>query len=432
MNNKKDSKKWLIYFILGGFVVELLRFLYKTVLSNKVIKDNVDDFIKEEKREIAELRTGQENFKKYCQDSCSLVVDYFIPHECNDFKPKILRTKSLVIILVAMFAFKVALAGYLFIIYPNEAQMAEQMANEVLQLTNADRVKNGLQPLTLNPTLVAAAQAKADDMDAKDYFSHYGPDGKKPWDWINRGQYAYILAGENLGMNFATADAVNTALMNSPSHRHNILNDNYKDIGIAVISATIDGQKTNLLVEMFGKEAGENLAVQSKAVATIAGTTPANPSPAKTKTKVAGTAVTKPVAPSVTKEIAQADNFTSHTEVKSATLIAQSQPKVNTPTVDVVKSDVSLSDLNNQTQQVALVPDDQVGSAAILIQTSKIVFAVVLTLMVIALLLNIFVRFTVQHKPIIIQTLVVILLIAGMTLIKTNLLESIGHYIVIL
>ncbi len=328
-----------------------------------------------------------------------------------------------------MFALKVAVAGYLFVIYPNEAQMAEQMANEMLQLTNEDRVKNGLQPLTFNTALTAAAQAKADDMGAKNYFAHYGPDGKKPWDWIDRSQYPYILAGENLGMNFATADAVNTALMNSPSHRHNILNDYYQDIGIAVISATIDGQKTNLLVEMFGEEAGKNLALESKTAATIAGTTPTNTAATKTKTKVAGAVSTKPVTPTVTKEIAQANNFTSRTEIKSAELVAQAQPQIS---ASVVNNDVNMANINNQIQRVAPAPDKQIDFATILIKTSKIIYLVVLILMVIALLLNILVRFTIQHKPIIIQTLIVILLIAGMMVIKTNILESIGHYIVIL
>ena len=452
MKESKPSKKWLIYLIFGGFLVEMARFLIKLAGGSKSLKENFKDFINEEKREVNELKNGQESFKKYCQDSCSLFVDYFVPSNCNDYRPKFLRTKSLVIILVAMVAMKVFVTSYLFFIYPNEAQMESQMTAEILKFTNEDRVKDGLEPLNLNSTLNAAALAKAEDMGLNNYFSHYGPDGKKPWEWINRAQYSYVLAGENLGMNFSTAKAVHDALMDSPSHRQNILNEKYTDVGLAVISCTIDGQKTNVLVEMFGKRGEQNLAVDAKASATIAGTTQKAEVPIKsTTTQILGavketkqtvksndTETAAPVAKE-TREIDSTTNFTSQAETKLAKLVPQQQA----PVADVIPVDNNASivagiekdsekNINNEVKFVAPVKEKRIGFATSIVKTSKTIYLVTLTLMAAALLVNIFVRFTVQHKPIIIQTMIVILLIAGIATTKWHILESIGGYIKIL
>ena len=450
MNDKKSSKKWLIYLILGGFLIELFRFLYRLFGGSEAIKKNFKDFVKEERREVNELKSGQESFKKYCQDSCSLFVDYFVPSDCNSYRPKFLRPKSLIIILIAMVAMKIFVTGYLFFIYPNEARMEGQMTAEILRLTNEDRVKNGLAPLNLNSALNIAAMAKAEDMGAKNYFAHYGPDGKKPWEWIDRSQYSYVLAGENLGMNFSSANSVHTALMDSPTHRHNILNDKYSDIGLAIISCTIDGEKTNVLVEMFGKQSAKNLAIETEPTTVastettskttvptndistthVLGTTKTTTEPPKTNSEV------KPVAP-ITKEIAQATNFTSKTEIKSVELVPKKSTE-ETITDDAIvvantnEEKINEESINQEVKFIAPVQNKRIGFATSIVKASKIIYLVTLLLMVVTLLVNIFVRFKVQHKPIIIQTLIVILLIAGMATVKWHILENIGEYIAIL
>lgn len=459
MDDKKGGKKWLLYIILGGFLIELFRFLYRLFGNSGVVKKNVEDFVKEEKKEIKELKEGRESFIEYCRNSSSLFANYFIPNNCNDFKPKILRTKSLVIILIVMVALKIFVTGYMFAIYPNEARMEEQMTAEILRLTNEDRVKNGLTALKINSILNSAALAKAEDMGVKNYFAHYGPDGKKPWDWVDRNQYTYLLIGENLGMNFSTAGAVHVALMNSPSHRHNILNEKYEDVGIAIISCEIDGQKTNVLVELFGKERSKTLAVDTKTTITTAGTTPKSidPNAGKTaieKPQVAGTTkvvnqtpanaqivkneITKePTTTVTTKEIAQANKFSSQTEIKSAEIVAQeiseSTSTITSTVGDLPAEDIqpALESMDNQVKYVAPAKDKKIGFATSLVKTSKIVYLGVLLLMVATLLLNIFVRITIQHKSIIIQTMVVILLIVGMMTLKWHILENISDLIAI-
>lgn len=107
----------------------------------------------------------------------------------------------------------------------------------LLSDTNDQRATNGLGALALNSTLNQAAQAKAQDMMANDYWSHISPSGVTPWYWITNAGYSYQTAGENLAYGFTTASDTVTGWMNSPTHRANILNTTYKEVGFGVVNA---------------------------------------------------------------------------------------------------------------------------------------------------------------------------------------------------
>ncbi len=126
----------------------------------------------------------------------------------------------------------------------------------LLILTNEQRASNGLGKLTYNPELAAAAAAKAQDMFAKGYWAHFGPNGESPWNFILGSGYQYDSAGENLAKNYATSEDVVNAWMNSPTHRDNIVKPNYQDIGFAVVNGTLQGEETTLVVQMFGSRSG--------------------------------------------------------------------------------------------------------------------------------------------------------------------------------
>ncbi|HEX4662231.1 MAG TPA: CAP domain-containing protein [Candidatus Saccharimonadales bacterium] len=105
---------------------------------------------------------------------------------------------------------------------------------ELLQLTNAVRTKNGLSELTASATLDQAAQAKANDMIAKNYWGHLGPDQTNPWDWLNQARYDYIRAGENLAYGFSDNTKLVDGWLASPEHRANLLgNYGYVGFGLA-------------------------------------------------------------------------------------------------------------------------------------------------------------------------------------------------------
>src|SRR3989344_4334180 len=161
--------------------------------------------------------------------------------------------KILVFNAVLLLAIKVALplAG------PQLATIWEQITpfdpQEIIAETNKVRTANNLSPLKANFKLDAAASEKLSDRIGKGYFAHNNPEGIAPWFWIEKNGYNYTHAGENLALGFLKADETVTAWMNSPSHRANIVNTNYNEIGVATGKATINGVTGVLVVQMFGK-----------------------------------------------------------------------------------------------------------------------------------------------------------------------------------
>ncbi|MEU0200711.1 MULTISPECIES: CAP domain-containing protein [unclassified Streptomyces] len=106
-------------------------------------------------------------------------------------------------------------------------------AAQVLALVNDERAKVGCSPLAANSALTELAQNYSEDMAARGFFDHTDPDGQTPWD---RAEKAGIsnLGGENIARGQADAAAVMDAWMNSPGHRANILNCDFKTLGVGV------------------------------------------------------------------------------------------------------------------------------------------------------------------------------------------------------
>lgn len=127
--------------------------------------------------------------------------------------------------------------------------------NELLDTTNAQRVAQNLPALKLNTQLSDAAYQKANDMFKQQYWAHDAPNGTTPWAWFSKVSYNYSYAGENLAKNFTTANAATTAWMASPEHRANILDSHYTDVGFAVVSGTLKGENTLLIVALYGRPA---------------------------------------------------------------------------------------------------------------------------------------------------------------------------------
>ncbi|MEU9092636.1 CAP domain-containing protein [Streptomyces sp. NPDC048428] len=103
----------------------------------------------------------------------------------------------------------------------------------VLALVNQERSKVGCSPVTASSSLASLAQNFSDDMAARGFFDHTDPDGQSPWD---RAAEAGVsgLGGENIARGQADAEAVMESWMNSDGHRANILNCDYKTLGVGV------------------------------------------------------------------------------------------------------------------------------------------------------------------------------------------------------
>uniref|UniRef100_UPI000AE7F44C CAP domain-containing protein n=1 Tax=Peterkaempfera griseoplana TaxID=66896 RepID=UPI000AE7F44C len=107
----------------------------------------------------------------------------------------------------------------------------------VLTLVNQERAKAGCGPLVADPALAELAGDFSDDMAARGFFDHTDPDGKSPWDRATAAGIGY-LGGENIARGQQTPAEVMDAWMNSPGHRANILNCDYKKLGVGVHEGT--------------------------------------------------------------------------------------------------------------------------------------------------------------------------------------------------
>jgi hypothetical protein len=123
---------------------------------------------------------------------------------------------------------------------------------KIIDLANADRADKGVYRLVENDKLNKAAEDKAQDMIAKNYFAHNSPEGVNPWHWFEKEDYDYSFAGENLAMDFTSVEKMNQAWLDSPTHRANILNKNFREIGVAVKEGIISGHETTVVVQLFG------------------------------------------------------------------------------------------------------------------------------------------------------------------------------------
>ncbi|MDJ0460887.1 CAP domain-containing protein [Streptomyces sp. H27-C3] len=103
----------------------------------------------------------------------------------------------------------------------------------VLTLVNQERSKAGCTPVRPNQLLAKLAGDFSQDMAARGFFDHTDPDGATPWD---RADKAGIddLGGENIARGQADARSVMDAWMKSEGHRANILNCDYKTLGVGV------------------------------------------------------------------------------------------------------------------------------------------------------------------------------------------------------
>lgn len=104
----------------------------------------------------------------------------------------------------------------------------------LLDATNTQRQARSLGALALNSQLSGAAQAKADDMAAKNYWSHQTPEGKQPWDFIESAGYKFQKAGENLAYGFSTNTTTVSGWMNSQSHKDNLLDESFLEVGFGI------------------------------------------------------------------------------------------------------------------------------------------------------------------------------------------------------
>jgi hypothetical protein len=183
---------------------------------------------------------------------CRSAKDHCVPSADNDYCPHVLKHRVLLGYSVILILVK-ALAIVIPIALPAASLYSSAITNaNIFSLTNTARAAAGLPLLAVNGLLEQAAQAKANDMLAGQYFAHQSPDGRMPWNFIRGTGYDYRHAGENLAVHFQQAEDVQAGWMASPTHRANILDNRYQEIGVGVSSGQFDGVPTVFVVQMFG------------------------------------------------------------------------------------------------------------------------------------------------------------------------------------
>lgn len=267
-------------------------------------------------------------------------VHYFVPNERNTYKPLFLRLEVagfVIAVIIGLFALSVATQRVL--VTSNSPQVAAVVVSTLVDLANADRQQNDLPSLTPNAQLQEAAQLKANDMASKGYFAHESPDGRDPWYWFSQAGYNFVYAGENLAVYFSDSDAVNTAWMNSPEHRANILSDHFTQIGIATAEGMYEGKETTFVVQEFGSPAAVAVAPEpdlssAPAAPAVVSTQPAAPVATAETPKVEGASIQPPQV----KVISQDQNFIAveNMNVPAPTLAQASAPSVTVPTSDPI------------------------------------------------------------------------------------------------
>jgi Cysteine-rich secretory protein family len=343
---------------------------------------------------------------------------YFIPHEENGHKPQILRPRTVAfVILIAIVVESTFIFGATYLA-PRSKLFGIILVSALVDGTNAARTTNGLPALTESPLLDAAAQEKANDMVANNYFAHTSPSGISPWYWFTNVGYSFEDAGENLAVNFADSLDVTNAWLASPDHRANILDPQFTQIGMATAQGTYDGSPAIYVVELFG--------TPELAAAPVVSAPPATSAPSAATAPAIAAATPKPkaapapaiVAPPAAPAIVSAANTASATgggpvAVEGAQI--QTLPVATTGTVPAagsapgtvaVSAPAPVVPQENLIQTLASAPRTVVDY----------LYLALAVLFGLALLLNVFIKVRVQYPSLIFGGMLVIL-VAGMLIV---------------
>jgi Cysteine-rich secretory protein family len=202
--------------------------------------------------------------------------DFLIPTADNDFSPHLLQKTAFFLLCGLVMLSFVAVNVQTLLWSSSDWLVSTVLPAVVVEETNEARLKLQETALVRSAVLDEAAQLKAEHMAKNGYFAHYSPDGVSPWHWFSEVGYQYAHAGENLAVHFTDSRAVVDAWLDSPTHRANIVNDKYLEIGVGTAEGEFQGFKTLFVVQLFGTPAAP---IQPVAV-TVPPLAPVLPEPA--------------------------------------------------------------------------------------------------------------------------------------------------------
>jgi len=328
-----------------------------------------------------------------------VLLEVFVPKETNNYLPKALKSKYLFWYGASLLAVKIIFLS-LALVLPSTSLFSSITSQQLIAMINQERQARNLSTLTLDSNLNSVAGLKVNDMLAKNYFDHTSPSGITPWYWFKQIGYNYVYAGENLAMGFTETEAVFQAWMNSPTHRDNILNPNYSEIGLAVKSGQILNHEDTLAVLVFGKE-------QSSAVKTQVAQ--ASPTPSAVAPAAQKTAIPSPVKTT----LPNAEPVISNSPVVAAATPSSSPSMANQIELKTIaKEEAPISRAAQEVAQTGYAPRVLGAFVSKSDEIFKSLYLYFTLFLACALLVNIFVKIRIQYWPTVIATTLITLLSA--------------------
>jgi len=199
----------------------------------------------------------------------------FLPRHENDHQASLLKPQFLSVVTLFFVCSQIFLNFFTMTGTKVLGYSSNISPERIIELTNQKRAELGLGPVKENSVLSEAARRKAGDMFAFNYWAHTSPSGRDPWSFFKEAGYKYVYAGENLARDFRDPESVINAWMNSPSHRENMANSKYQEIGVAVVDGSLLGVETTLVVQLFGSQTRTAVAKKPAAKPTVVAQKPA-------------------------------------------------------------------------------------------------------------------------------------------------------------
>ena len=155
--------------------------------------------------------------------------------------------------------------------------------SDLLADTNSARAASNIKPLKTNLELARAAQAKANDMASRNYWSHNTPEGNPPWVFVEAQGYNYQKIGENLAAGFSDSQATINGWMASPEHKANMLDPLFNEVGFGFANnpnytSTGNNGPMTIVVAYYGEPTPGAATVAAVAPSQINGASQVTPS----------------------------------------------------------------------------------------------------------------------------------------------------------
>lgn len=336
---------------------------------------------------------------------------HFIPSEHNAYQPHFLRLRIAAGVLGVVLLLEIIYLLVSFVVLPGSGYLAAIFSSVLVEQTNEARAGEQLHGLAVNEKLTLAAQLKADDMAAKGYFAHESPDGTTPWHWFREAGYEYAAAGENLAVNFTDSRDVTSAWLRSPTHRANIMNGTYTEIGIATARGMYKGREAIFVVQEFGRPAS---AAGAERVSTFVSAPTSTPrvSLRETATPVLGatTSAPTPARAEPAPVVSAASNDASTTPTLRAATSTPRVAGVNTDQASPLPAAAATS------SSVGFLEKFFASPRTMLERTLLVIAALVL----VALILAVFVHFRVQFPHLILNGVLLIAIIIVLLVLNST------------